>query len=275
MKRMLGLAVLMAVISPIAGQAACTLAQPPNMTLGVYMGTQSNSGSTNLVVTCTAGSANYTIPINGGSSGNTANRTMKSGAVTLNYALFRDAARTQNWGNVAGDSYSGSGSVASVNIPIYPRIVAGQLVAPGTYVDTVATGSRTFTITATVQATCIISATTLAFGIYTGTQLDATTTINVTCTNTTSYKVGLGAGNGNAATVTTRQMQGRDSRGLNYAVLRDAGRTLNWGNTVGTDTVAGTGNGIAQPLTVYGRIAAGQYIAPANYNDTVIATITY
>ena len=135
------------------------------MTLGIYTGTQSDSGIINFTVNCTAGSPNYTIAINGGNSGSTANRTMKSGSVTLRYALFRDAARTQNWGNVSGtDTYAGNGSVATVNIPVYPRMAAGQFPVPGTYVDTVSTGTKSFTVNATVAANCVISATNLAFG---------------------------------------------------------------------------------------------------------------
>jgi spore coat protein U-like protein len=44
---------------------------------------------------------------------------------------------------------------------------------------------------------------------------------------------------------------------------------------VSTDTVAGTGNGAAQAITVYGQAAAGQYVAPGSYADTITATITY
>jgi spore coat protein U-like protein len=51
--------------------------------------------------------------------------------------------------------------------------------------------------------------------------------------------------------------------------------STNWGNTVGTDTVAGTGNGAAQALTVYGQIAAGLYVTPGSYTDTITATVTY
>ena len=46
-----------------------------------------------------------------------------------------------------------------------------------------ATATTTFAVTATVQATCQISATSLAFGTYTGTQIDTTSTITATCTN--------------------------------------------------------------------------------------------
>jgi spore coat protein U-like protein len=138
-----------------------------------------------------------------------------------------------------------------------------------------ATATTTFSVTATVQATCLISANTLAFGTYTGVQIAATTTVQVTCTNTTPYNVGLNPGTSTGATVTTRKMTGPASATLNYALTQDIGHVTNWGQTVGTDTEAGTGNGSAQTLTVYGLLAAGQYPAPGAYSDTITATVTY
>ena len=74
---------------------------------------------------------------------------------------------------------------------------------------------------------------------------------------------------------------------LSYELYRDSGRTLTWGNTQDTNTVAAddgadtTGNGIttgatAQSVTVYGRIAAGQdKSAASDYTDTQTITIYY
>ena len=137
-----------------------------------------------------------------------------------------------------------------------------------------ATATSTFPVTATVQATCNISAGALAFGTYVGTQVDSSSTISVTCTNSTAYNVGLNEGGAAGATVTTRRMAAGAGL-LNYALFRDAARTLNWGQTVATDTVAGTGNGSAQSLTVYGRVAASQFVDPGSYTDTITATVTY
>lgn len=138
-----------------------------------------------------------------------------------------------------------------------------------------ATATATFGVTATVQATCLLSASSLAFGTYTGTQTDATTTISVTCTDTTTYEVGLDAGTAPGATVTTRRMTGPSSSYLGYGLYSDAARTANWGATAGVDTVAGTGNGTAQSITVYGRIPASQFVRPGSYTDTITATVTY
>ena len=156
----------------------------------------------------------------------------------------------------------GLGIVAVLlSIPVTPALAQG-------------TATTTFQVTATVQATCLISATNLAFGTYTGAQVDATSTITATCTNTTPWNIGLNAGLCPGGTVTTRCMQSGAAQ-LTYALYRDAARTLNWGNTVGTDTLAGTGTGSAQASTVYGRITAGQLPAPGGYVDTITATVTF
>jgi spore coat protein U-like protein len=138
-----------------------------------------------------------------------------------------------------------------------------------------ATASTTFVVKADVQATCLVSASTLNFGTYNGAQNDAASNVSVTCTNTTPYKVGLDAGLATGATVTSRKMQDGTGQFLNYAIFSDSGRTTNWGNTPGTDTVNQAGNGSAQSIPVYGRIAQNQYVTPGAYSDTITATVNY
>lgn len=138
-----------------------------------------------------------------------------------------------------------------------------------------ATGTATFQVTATVSASCLISATNLSFGAYTGSVMTAASTLSVDCTTNTPYNIGLNAGTSAGATVTTRAMTGPGGATLAYALYRDGGYTQNWGNTVGTDTVAGTGTGATQTLTVYGQMPAGQLVAPGGYTDTITATISY
>ena len=160
--------------------------------------------------------------------------------------------------------------------PILSATALGCLalgLAPGSAVA--ATATTTFAVSATVQATCVVSATPMAFGTYTGVVAAATSTVSVTCTNTTAYNVGLNAGTATGATVTTRKMTGPNAAVLAYSLSSDAAHSVNWGQTVGTDTVAGTGNGSAQGLTVYGQVAAGQYVAPGAYADTITATVSY
>jgi len=105
--------------------------------------------------------------------------------------------------------------------------------------------------------------------------VDAVGDLSVTCTNGTTYDVGLNAGGGSGATITNRKMTGPASATVTYHLYRDLGRTLNWGNTVSTDTLAGTGTGAAQSIPVYGRVASQTTPGPGTYNDTVTVTVTY
>ena len=108
-----------------------------------------------------------------------------------------------------------------------------------------ATGSMNVTLTITKQCT-VVSAQTLAFGSQglLNANVDQTANITVLCTNGTTYDVGLDKGV-NGASVTTRQMIGAGGTpdSVDYALYRDASRTQNFGETVGTDTAAGTGDG--------------------------------
>lgn len=94
-----------------------------------------------LTVNCTAGT-DYTIGLNEGvnSTSITAaadNRRMTDGAEFVPYGLYRDAARTQFWGDVIGtDTLAGTGTAADVEIPVYGRAPSTDY-PPGTYIDTV------------------------------------------------------------------------------------------------------------------------------------------
>jgi spore coat protein U-like protein len=135
--------------------------------------------------------------------------------------------------------------------------------------------TTTFNVTATVLKDCIVSATALPFGNYIGAVVNVSSTVTVTCTNSTAYTVGLNQGLTTGATVTTRQMGiTQPAGGLNYSLLTTSYSGANWGNTSGS-WVSGTGNGAAQPLTVYGVLPAGQYVPPGSYTDTIAVTVTY
>ncbi len=137
------------------------------------------------------------------------------------------------------------------------------------------TATGTIAVSATVLAFCTVTGTAVAFGNYSSSQLDQSGSIGVVCTNGTTYTVALDAGSGTGATVATRKMTGTSGSTLNYTLYKDSGRSSVWGQTTGTDTVAGTGSGSLQSLNVYGRIAGAQYPGPGVYTDTVTVTLTY
>lgn len=140
-----------------------------------------------------------------------------------------------------------------------------------------ATATGSFNVTVTIAATCqVTSSTNLNFGTQgvLSANIDNTNVVTVTCTNTTPYNIGLDKGV-NGTSVTTRQMKGALGGLINYSLFSDAGRTTNWGVTVGTDTVTGVGNGSGQPYTVYGRIPPQTTPAADVYTDTIAITVTY
>lgn len=148
-----------------------------------------------------------------------------------------------------------------------------------------ATTSANFDVTITIPALCDVSTTAptnMAFGTPTSltAAIDQTSSITVRCTTGSSYNVGLSAGAGAGATVSARKMTGltTTTATVGYNLYSDTGRTVNWGNTVGTDTVTGTGTGSNQVLTVYGRVPVASLNPapiPQNYKDTVTVTVTY
>jgi spore coat protein U-like protein len=255
-------------VLPAAAQT-CTLSFT-GMSFGTYTGAVLNGTATG-TVRC-AGS--WDIPLDAGTGvGATETTRYMTGpnGAELAYQVFQDAARTINWGNTSTTEVTGTGNAT---VTAYGQIAAGQYAVPGTYTDTLHTTTTTITVTATIVKDCKVSATNMVFGNYTGAVNNATSTVTVTCTKTTTYTVGLSAGNATGATVTTRKMQNGTAT-LAYALYSNSVRTINWGNTSATNWVAGTGTGAAQPLTVYGQVAAGLYPTPGSYSDTITATVTY
>ncbi|AYD02236.1 spore coat U domain-containing protein [Neorhizobium sp. NCHU2750] len=140
------------------------------------------------------------------------------------------------------------------------------------------TATTTFNVTMTITSSCQInSATNMDFGSsgVIAANRDATSTITVQCTNGTGYTIGLNAGSTTGGTIATRLMSGAGGATIGYSLYSDVARNTYWGNTIGTNTVSGTGNGAAQPYTVYGRVPPQTTPAAGPYTDTVTATLNY
>jgi spore coat protein U-like protein len=138
-----------------------------------------------------------------------------------------------------------------------------------------ATSSAVFDVAVTVHASCVMTTSSLVFGLYAGAQKDATSTVTVTCTNTTRYDVGVNTGQHAGSTTTSWRMAGPAGALLSYQIYVDAARSVFWGASPGNDAVAGVGNGKAQLIYVYGRVAANQYVVPGAYADTVTFTLYF
>lgn len=140
-----------------------------------------------------------------------------------------------------------------------------------------ATATGTLNLSITVAATCtVVSATAIDFGSVIGiaNNIDQTSTLTVNCSSNTPYNVGLGLGSGSGATYSSRKMSNANGA-VNYSLYRDSSRSQVWGDTVGTDTVAGTGTGANQTLTIYARTPPQSLPPPGTYADAVTVTINY
>jgi spore coat protein U domain-containing protein, fimbrial subunit CupE1/2/3/6 len=141
-----------------------------------------------------------------------------------------------------------------------------------------ASASAPFSVTATVLASCTVAAGSLAFGNYAAADAsptDATSTINVTCTNDTSYTVALDGGV-TESNVAARAMSDGASHTLPYQIYTDASHATVWGDGTGTSqTQSGTGSGVQQALTAYGRVPQAQFVSAGNYSDTVTVSVSY
>ena len=134
-----------------------------------------------------------------------------------------------------------------------------------------ATTTGVLTATAAVQAACTVSGNTMAFGTYTGAQIDQTGVITANCTRGTSYTVAMTTiqTGGNYVMNTTPVVDP-----LNYKLYTNTGRTTEIvaGTQIETN---GTGNGNNQNITVYGRLPAAQLASIGAYSGTTTFTLTY
>ncbi|WP_083903106.1 spore coat U domain-containing protein [Azoarcus sp. KH32C] len=96
-------------------------------------------GVSDISVTCTAG-AHYELGLNAGmgAGATLAARRMSQEGQTLTYSIYRDAARSQVWGDQVGsNSVAGVGTGFPVIHQVYGRIPARQSVRSGRYVDVI------------------------------------------------------------------------------------------------------------------------------------------
>ena len=148
------------------------------------------------------------------------------------------------------------------------------------------TATANMTVQITITASCSINAATLDFGSNAGTALlsanvDASTTVSVTCTNGSPYSIGMD--NGANVNVTQRRMKNGASNYLNYNLYTDAPRTSAWTTAASSSTCTtanscalGAGTGSAQSVSIYGRVPIVATAPTAGvYTDTVVMTITY
>ncbi|MCC4619757.1 spore coat U domain-containing protein [Xanthomonas cassavae CFBP 4642] len=182
-----------------------------------------------------------------------------------------------------GNHTSTFGGADTVVRYAYNESVIGGIQQPADC-NTATSGAKTasnafpFTASANVPARCNTYVTTdLDFGSIAGSienAIDRSSTISLACTNRTAWNIGLDVGS-NASGSTRRMRHASSANYITYELYRDAGRSNRWGTTIGLDTLAGTGNGVSQTVTVYGRAPAPQLPIVGVYSDTVTVSITY
>lgn len=143
-----------------------------------------------------------------------------------------------------------------------------------------ATTTSNLGVSADVTSNCAVSTSPIAFGnvdVTSGSNVDGTGGISVTCTSGTAWAASADAGLGTGASLATRKMANASNL-LNYALYTNSARTTVWGDGAegATATLSDTGSGAAQSKTIYGRVPSGQTGLPAGeYLDTVTVTVTY
>jgi spore coat protein U-like protein len=161
-------------------------------------------------------------------------------------------------------------------------LAAGVLLALAGTAQAAPPASTTFKVSATVNPICLVQAADMAFPDYdASTAVNATSKIDVRCTNGTQFKVLLGKGLNGDFTTTRLMANGADT--LEYNLYTDSARTIVWddnesGSAFNVGTGAGMANASTQSYTVYGRVpnsANNKNAKPQTYDDTIDVTVNY
>jgi spore coat protein U-like protein len=266
----------------------------------LYVSCAGSASETNInVVVCPSINAGT-----GNGASNGPQRYLKSGSSQVAFNLYKDAYTTV-WGSnsMSGASPArlvvplGADGTGSANIALYARIIGGQpTLPPGVYtsdflVDVRSTTNTalncaaivtnpaspvSFSVVATYDANCLMQTSNLNFGTIgrLTANIDAETLLAVTCSYGNAYTVGLSGGTGNVSDPTARLLKKSGSPDVIYGLYKDAARGQPWGTTIGMSN-GGTGSGLAQTLTVFGRIPIQPFPEIGLYQDTIVVTVTY
>jgi spore coat protein U-like protein len=301
------------VLCSSAARAQTCSASIPGLSFGSVDVTANTAvdSSVTISVTCSGISLAPLVCVNIGQSDgldtNASTRFMKSGANSLTYGLFSDSSRTQPVGSTSWAA--GGGSPITIQFPLlgigphtetrtlYGRVYAGQQTIPAgnPYVSNFSSTAAfikygllgqcalltlsspaPFAVTATVPTSCGVTTTNLNFGSLgvLNSNMDSSTTVSPVCTNGAAYNIGLDGGLSGATDPTQRKMR-KASESITYGLYRDAARSQPFGNTIGVNTVSGTGSGLSQSVTVYGRIPPQATPSSGLYSDTIVVTLTF
>ncbi len=154
-------------------------------------------------------------------------------------------------------------------------VFALAILAPGLAIGSIhaATASASFSVSATVQASCLAAVTARAIRTYNA-AADAASAVSVACSNFAPYSVSLDSGSVHDAALALRPMHGAgfalqgNALGSNLTGIANGRPARNY-------DPSGFGNSSALELATHGRIPAAQCAKPSAYPDTVIVVVTY
>lgn len=234
-------------------------------------------------------------------------------AGTLDYQLYQNASYTTVWGSQYQSGTTVPTIQLNLlnltpvtgSVTVYAKVPALQTtVVPGSYQDTytAATASMTmnvgllgppttcgttqgptfpFTVLATVTKFCnVTTASNISLGSVPATQTNiaASNSIGVACTSNTPYTIGLVPSNNSttgSGVMKTNTGNASNSDQVPYQLRSTAGTSgTPWGNSTGSNTVAGTGNGQTITYNAYATVPSANY-TPDTYADTVTINVTY
>lgn len=137
-------AAFLAAAASARAQASCTFNAVSGVSFGAYdaLNTSPLDQTGSVTFQCTGlGAGTVTVDLSAGNSGSYAAREMRKGTDPLQYNLYRDASRTQIWGDAtAGTFHFGPFAPADgvdETVTIFGRILARQPSPVGAYTDTV------------------------------------------------------------------------------------------------------------------------------------------
>jgi spore coat protein U-like protein len=116
--------------------SACSLSGGA-LNFGVYTSGQTSDVNADGTINFVNCSGTLTFALDGGGSGNVNARQMSMGASRLNYQIYRNPPRNAVWGTGADAQVQILFGAQNGFVTVYGRIPAGQIVAEGTYTDTV------------------------------------------------------------------------------------------------------------------------------------------
>lgn len=255
------------------------------------------------LVSCSGGEPGATVQTclhigagSGGASSGLSPRFLQGAQMDrLNYQLTQGAAASaggQLIDRLERDLVLDAAGAGTVDPLIYAEITdSGTMARAGSYVSqftgpadvafsygqggcTLSGDVNGFTVSATVTASCTVSASPMDFGLSTGKiddPIDSAAILSVSCTNGAAYSIGLDGGQ--SPTASGRSMTS-GAGGLAYGLFHDAGMSAPWTLAAGSNaTRAGTGT--TESLTIHGRVFGGQLAVTGQYSDTVVIVIAY